>query len=123
MDLSLLWIGLLVAFIGWKLMSSRRSPQQLGVIQQALDDGAVLLDVRSPGEFATGHLQGARNVPVASVGGVAAELKAGGAPVVVYCASGARAGVAAKALQAAGVQPVYNLGTLQAGRGLRSRGT
>lgn len=119
MDLSLLWIALLVAFVVWKLVGMRRSPRQLAEIQAALDDGALLLDVRSPGEFARGHLPGALNHPVATLPAAAPNLRQQGRPVVVYCASGTRAGVAAKALQAAGVGPVLNLGTLSAGGGLR----
>lgn len=119
MDLSYLWIAFVVAFVAWKLLSMRRSPQQLATIQAALDAGAVLLDVRSPAEFGGGHLPGARNVPVASVGGVVAELKRSGKTVVVYCASGTRAGMAARALKAGGVATVHNLGTFGAGRALR----
>jgi phage shock protein E len=119
MDLSYLFIVAIVAFVAWKLLGMRRSPQQLATIQAALDDGAVLLDVRSAAEFQGGHLPGARNVPVAGVSGVAAELKASGRPVVVYCASGTRAGMAVRVLEGAGVEVVHNLGTFGAGRDLR----
>jgi phage shock protein E len=119
MDLSYLWIVLAVAFIGWKLWSMRRSPAQLAAIQEALDGGALLVDVRSPGEFASGHLPGARNIPVARIQGALGELKAAGRPVVVYCASGTRAGVALATLKAAGVGPLFNLGTVGNGRQLR----
>lgn len=122
MDMSYLVLAAAAAFVGYKLWSMRRSPQQLQVIQQALDSGALLVDVRSPGEFGGGHLPGAQNIPVGSIAGQAATLKKAGKPVVVYCASGTRAGMAVTALKSAGVAEVHNLGTLGAGRGLRFGG-
>ena len=119
MDLSYLWIVFAVAFIAWKLLSMRRSPAQLASIQTAIDDGAILLDVRSAAEFATGSLPGARNVPVSNIGSVIGELQAAGKPVVVFCASGTRAGLALRALKAAGIQPSFNLGTVGNGQALR----
>lgn len=119
MDLSYLWIVIAVAFVAWKLVSMRRSPAQLAAIQQAIDEGAILVDVRSPSEFASGHLPGARNAPVSSIGAIIPELQKAGKPVVVYCASGTRAGLALKALKAAGIQPLHNLGTYGNGQALR----
>jgi len=113
MDLSYLWIVFAVAFIAWKVYSMRRSPQQMAEIQAAVDAGAVILDVRSPAEFAGGHLPGARNVPVGQVGGVMAELK--GQTVIVYCASGARSARAAGKLRSGGVN-VLDLGTFGNGQ-------
>ena len=121
MDLSLVFVAVVAGLVGWKMAARRRSPQQLEAIQQALDAGGVLVDVRTPREFSTGHLPGARNIPVAGIGAAASELKAADRPVILYCASGARAGMAARTLQAAGVRPVLNLGTFGAGRSLRFR--
>ncbi len=65
---------------------------------------AVLLDVCEPGEFAAGHAAGARNVPLGSLQG-AKELPSNKAlPVVLLCASGARAGRAAAQLRKAGYE-------------------
>ena len=60
MDLSLVFVAAVAGFVGWKMAARRRSPQQLQAIQQALDAGGVLVDVRTPREFSTGHLPGAR---------------------------------------------------------------
>jgi len=119
MDLSFLWIVVAVAFIAWKLMSMRRSPAQLAQIQAAIDSDAILLDVRSASEFATGSLPGARNTPVAHIGSIISELQDAGRPVVVFCASGTRAGLAMRALKAAGIHPLYNLGTVGNGHTMR----
>ena len=63
---------------------------------------AVVIDVSEPGEYATGHIVGSRNVPIGRLE-VAPELpKNKSLPVVLVCASGKRAATAAKALQAKG---------------------
>lgn len=119
MDASYIAIGVAIGFVLWKVYSARRSPAQLAEIQGAIDRGAVVLDVRSPTEFASGHLPGARNVPVASVGGSASALVQDGVPVVVYCASGTRSAMAARQLRGAGVAEVFDLGPMGNGAALR----
>lgn len=64
----------------------------------------VLIDVCESAEFAAGHAAGARNVPLSALAG-AKELPANKAlPVIVMCASGARAGRAAAQLRRAGYE-------------------
>jgi len=65
-------------------------------LKETLEAGAVLIDVRSPGEFASGHIKGSVNIPVDRLGNQVQVLKKD-KPVVVYCRSGARS-MAAKAL-------------------------
>lgn len=65
---------------------------------QLVADGALLLDVRTPGEFADGHVQGALNVPVQVLESRIAELDPA-RPVVVYCRSGNRSATAARMLR------------------------
>ncbi len=63
---------------------------------------AVLIDVCEPAEYAAGHANGARNIPLASLAG-AKELPTNKAlPLVVLCASGARASRAVAQLRKAG---------------------
>jgi phage shock protein E len=80
-----------------------------GEAKQLVADGATLVDVRSPGEFAAGHIDGAVNIPVGDVSSRASEIPKGH-PVVLYCASGIRSGVAARTLRSAGRTDVHNLG-------------
>ena len=72
--------------------------------------GGVLLDVRSPEEFAAGHLPGAMNIPVGEVRARAAELGPRSRPVVTYCRSGGRSARAASTLRELGFERVLNLG-------------
>jgi phage shock protein E len=83
--------------------------------KDAVANAALVLDVRSPDEFASGHLARAENVPVdelpARIDAIAAKL--GGdksKPVAVYCARGGRAGKAKTALEQAGFTNVTNAG-------------
>ncbi len=80
---------------------------------QLVREGALLLDVRTPAEFAAGHLEGALNIPVQTLKERAAEVPKGRA-VVVYCRSGARSANAARLLVAEGHAQLYDLGPMSA---------
>ena len=80
--------------------------------RQAVEQGALLLDVRTPEEFADGHLDGAVNIPVQSLEERAAELPAKDRQLVVYCRSGARSARATSWLKAQGYQNVIDLGAM-----------
>lgn len=73
--------------------------------------GATLLDVRSPGEYSSGHIDGAINVPVGELESQLAKIPKD-RPVVVYCASGIRSSRAASALREAGYKDVHDLGAM-----------
>lgn len=75
-------------------------------------EGALLLDVRTPQEFAVGHVPGAKNIPVQELAQRLAEL---GAPrrVVVYCRSGGRSASATEILRQAG-HDVLDVGPMSA---------
>jgi len=72
--------------------------------------GAMLLDVRTPEEFAERHLEGAVNIPVDQVEARMSEIPRE-QPVVVYCRSGARSMSAARILRRAGYD-VEDLGSI-----------
>jgi len=71
-------------------------------------DGAVLLDVRSAGEYASGHLPGALNIAHTALRERLAEVPAGAA-VRVYCASGFRSYLALRILRQSGWDDVASL--------------
>jgi len=83
--------------------------------KQLIASGALVLDVRTPEEYAGGHVTSAQNMPIDSFGDrlpqiaqLVGEDKA--KPIVVYCAAGRRAARAKKALEDAGYTNVVNGG-------------
>lgn len=72
-------------------------------IETYKEKGAVLIDVRTPGEYKSGHVKGAKNYPVQNIQGKTKEIAKMNKPVIVYCASGARSGQAAAILKSAGI--------------------
>ncbi|TDE08166.1 rhodanese-like domain-containing protein [Dyadobacter psychrotolerans] len=78
-------------------------------LKDLVDNGALIVDVRSPQEFASGHIEGSVNMPLDRISSKAAFLKNGGKPVITCCRSGARSEMAAEVLKAGGVE-VYNGG-------------
>lgn len=75
--------------------------------RRRVEEGACLLDVRTPGEYGGGHLRGSINIPVQGLGKRIGELdKRRG--VVVYCRSGMRSRTAVSMLRAQGFE-VYDL--------------
>ena len=81
--------------------------------RKLIGQGARLLDVRTPSEFAGGHIEGALNIPVDSLEGRLAELEPKDKPVVVYCLSGHRSKGAAQVLRTAGFTQVLDLGSIR----------
>lgn len=77
--------------------------------------GAVVLDVRTPAEYAAGHLAGAQNVDVEAPDFATriATLDPAG-EYLVYCRTGNRASLAASQMAARGFAHVTNLGGLEA---------
>ena len=69
----------------------------------------VIIDVRDPGEFKSGHVEGAINVPVSKLKS-AKEIKAlaKDQKIIVYCASGARSTMAQTILDSMGFTEVVN---------------
>jgi rhodanese-related sulfurtransferase len=106
---------LLCVFVGllfFKLQSGRRSQEEVSVMKKAINDGGLLLDVRSPGEFSGGHIEGALNIPVGNLQSRLSELGPEDRASVVYCASGGRSARAAKVLRAKGFNEVHDLGSI-----------
>jgi phage shock protein E len=82
-------------------------------IETHLDQGALVVDVRTPHEFAGGHYDGAINIPLSEL--VAQLDKLGpdkDKPVVLYCHSGARSASARRTLIETGFTNVLNAGSL-----------
>lgn len=74
--------------------------------------GAVLLDVRTPEEFASEHVEGAVNIPLGELAARSRELGRKERPVVVYCRSGRRSAEAARFLRSLGFAHVHDMGAM-----------
>ena len=75
---------------------------------------SVIVDVRSPGEFQMGHVQGALLLPLSDLmGGAALPVEDKDTPIVVYCASGGRSSMAQALLAQMGYSRVTNGGSPQ----------
>ena len=75
---------------------------------------AILLDVRSPEEYASGYLQGARNIPHDQIGAeIAAVVPDKTVQIILYCRSGRRANTALETLSTMGYTNVSNYGGLE----------
>lgn len=82
-------------------------------LQEALQEGAFLVDVRSKGEFSQGSAKGAVNIPLDSLTANLAKFK-GKKHIVVFCRSGNRSGQAKMILERNGFDNVINGGTVSA---------
>jgi phage shock protein E len=72
--------------------------------------GVFLLDVRTPNEFAAGHIPNAVNIPYDQLAGRLTEIEEfRDESVVVYCESGVRAGKATSVISGAGFSKIYHL--------------
>ena len=76
------------------------------------EKGATVVDVRGTWEFEDGHVEGALNIPLDEIPMRIEEMQKLKMPLVVYCRSGNRSGMAEMILKQAGVTEVYNGGGL-----------
>jgi rhodanese-related sulfurtransferase len=74
-------------------------------------EDALVFDVRDPGEYGTGHILGAKNLPLSRIQAAGSEIaaKRKDKPVIVYCDNGNRSTKAAAALRSQGYARVVNL--------------
>ncbi len=93
----------------------------LQAIDTALTEGALLVDVRTPGEFSAGHLPGAVNLPLDQLHRGAASLDPQ-RTVVLYCRSGNRSAYGAELLGKLGFAEVLDLGGYRNGEKLEALG-
>lgn len=71
--------------------------------------GVKVVDVRTPAEFAAGHVPGASNIPHDQIANRHAELGPPSTPVLLYCRTGRRTAIAAQALRERGFSTIYDL--------------
>ena len=79
-------------------------------LAEVIARGATIVDVRTTGEFAWGHMKGSINIPLDALRSQLAKRKKD-KPVITCCASGMRSSSARAMLQANGYSEVYNAGS------------
>jgi phage shock protein E len=97
----------LVVWFAYKWWNSQRVIAQLPALKK---EGALFVDVRSAGEFASGNAPGTLNIPLTELSRRLGEIPKS-APVVLCCASGTRSSMAKLLLKKNGYKQVLNIGT------------
>ena len=75
-------------------------------VGEYLQNNAVIIDVRTPAEFADGHAKGSINIPLSAVANQLNKIKKYNKPVITCCRSGARSGTAANILNNSGIDSI-----------------
>ena len=75
-----------------------------------LDEGGVIIDVRSEAEFYSGHIKNSINIPLGELPSKIMQFKDKDQPIITCCASGMRSAGAAKIFSAKGYSNVVNGG-------------
>jgi phage shock protein E len=73
-------------------------------IKEFASRNAVIIDVRTTGEFESGHIKESKNIPLDTIPGRIAEIKKLNQPVIVCCRSGMRSAQAASILKSNGIE-------------------
>lgn len=79
-------------------------------IGELIANGAVIIDVRTRGEFSSGHAKGAVNVPLDQLAEYLKKLKSKEDVIITCCASGMRSASAKNFLKRQGYKHVHNAG-------------
>jgi rhodanese-related sulfurtransferase len=79
--------------------------------RELVKQGAIILDVRSKGEFMRGHIKGSINIPVDQLSSHLSELRDKNKCIICCCASGMRSNTAKRILKSSGYKEVYNGGS------------
>lgn len=85
----------------------------MNIIKELLKNSStILVDVRSPWEYEMDHIPGAKNIPLEELVDKAEEVKNFKSPVILYCRSGNRSGMAVNILKQMGLVDIFNGGGL-----------
>ena len=119
-SLVLFAVAAALAVLVYELRERARGVGAIGAqdVVRLMNQGALVLDVRSAEDYAAGHIRGARSLPAAQLAEGSDALKRyKDKPVIVYCEQGVSAAAAMRTLAQAGFGKVVNLrGGLRAWR-------
>ncbi|SFS83478.1 Rhodanese-related sulfurtransferase [Zhouia amylolytica] len=77
---------------------------------ELLKNDGIIIDVRTSGEYASGHIKGSKNIPLNTLSGNLSKLKNKERPIITCCASGMRSATAKNILKNQGFTNVHNGG-------------
>lgn len=116
MDFSTIVILLLLAFFLYRRFSYLTNKQIKNVSAEKAHElikgnkNIIVLDVRTKGEYKSGHIPGAKSIPVAELSSRIKELEQHrDTPILVHCASGGRSPAALKVLLKNGFKTIYHM--------------
>lgn len=78
--------------------------------KELIKSGSPIIDVRTPGEFQSGHIKGSVNIPLQELANKLSQIEKD-KPVITCCASGMRSASAKRILKANGYNEVHNGGS------------
>ncbi len=110
------WIAYSAVFVSLiAFMRMRRSGQvSKDAAAEYIKHGAVIVDVRSPGEYSRGHLSQALNMPVEEVASLLpGKITDKNRVILIHCQSGMRSKKAILSLTGIGYKQVFNLGSYE----------
>ena len=96
------------ALVGLNLLHGRFKQVPVSKIRELVENDAFILDVREKGEYRTGHIKNAINIPLSELRDRLDEIPRD-QPVYVHCRSAQRSYFAVMALQELGFENVYNI--------------
>jgi phage shock protein E len=108
------WINVLIAAaaVAALLIYRRSGLISIKDAEAYLKNGAMVIDVRTAGEYVSGHLPVAVNLPLSEIEtNLARRVKDKNQVLLLHCQSGARSGAAKKKLIALGCPNTYNMGS------------
>lgn len=87
--------------------------------QEAIKNGALVIDVRSPDEYASGHLSAVMNIPLGELPSrIPTVCPDKNRMILLHCLSGGRSGMAVGTLKSLGYTNAYNLGSYSRAEGI-----
>ncbi|OOG19578.1 sulfurtransferase [Sphingobacterium sp. CZ-UAM] len=95
-----------------KLFKNIFGPADYSPLKEAIQNGAFLVDVRTPGEFSMGSVKGAVNIPLSGILNELSKFRSKKA-IVVFCRSGNRSRRAKHILEQGGLNNVINGGSFK----------
>jgi phage shock protein E len=104
----LIFVGVLALYFGLKRLGLVR----VETARVSLEKGAKVIDVRSPGEYQAGHLDGTVNIPLHELRNqISSQVPDKEQVLLLHCLSGTRSALAKRILRQLGYRQVHNLGS------------